>query len=110
MVPEQQQNNNNTMKYLIESLPYKPSTRVYFIFMDCIHCGVVEEIKIKLRYPQGSTEIEETGTWVIRSGTSKYNVEMENIAVEFESIHERAMEKCKSFKRVFDYANVKEVF
>jgi hypothetical protein len=91
------------------TLPYPPSTKVFFLYEDSIKCGIVQRIKIQVTCDKQGEMIEDA-VWQIvpTGGQTSYSVPLPNIKENMESIYQEALKKCPSFETDYPHAHEKK--
>jgi hypothetical protein len=87
------------MIHLVNSIPYKPNEKVFFIHGDAIRAGIVQAIHVQL-FREDNGDLKEKAYWDISEGGNIYHKELGEIRSTMSAIVELAKLKIKSFSEM----------
>jgi len=87
------------MIHLVNSIPYKPDEKVFFIHGDAIRAGIVQSINVQL-FKDDNGDFKEQAFWDISEGGNIYHKQLGEIRTSMSGIVELAKLKIKSFSEM----------
>lgn len=89
------------MKYLINDLPYKPQTAVYYYYDGAIHFGEVTDVILRVSKNHENIEYK-IKKWNGNDGTTYHFVGIEKLALDINKLAEIIEKEMESAKELLE--------